>query len=138
MKDAEWIADLLQHGLLRASFIPPQPQRELRELTRYRARLVGERARLVNRIQKILEDTNIKLAAVVTDISGASARAMLNALVTGQTDPPAAGFISAGPVAQEERATGGGAARDAEGPSSLSVGEPAEPPRPAGSTDRQF
>jgi len=87
MKDAEWIADLLQHGLLRASFIPPQPQRELRELTRYRARLVGERARLVNRIQKILEDTNIKLAAVVTDISGASARAMLNALVTGQTDP---------------------------------------------------
>jgi transposase len=87
MKDAEWIADLLQHGLLRASFIPPRPQRELRELTRYRARLVGERARLVNRIQKILEDTNIKLAAVVTDISGASARAMLHALLTGQTDP---------------------------------------------------
>jgi len=87
VKDAEWIADLLQHGLLRASFIPPRPQRELRELTRYRARLVGERARLVNRIQKILEDTNIKLAAVVTDITGASARAILNALLAGQTDP---------------------------------------------------
>lgn len=87
MKDAEWIADLLQHGLLRASFIPPRSQRELRELTRYRARLVGERARLVNRIQKILEDTNIKLTAVVTDISGASARAMLKALLAGQTDP---------------------------------------------------
>lgn len=87
VKNAEWIADLLQHGLLRASFIPPRPQRELRELTRYRARQVGERARLVNRIQKILEDTNIKLAAVVTDISGVSARAILNALLTGQTDP---------------------------------------------------
>lgn len=87
VKDAEWIADLLQHGLLRASFIPPRPQRELRELTRYRAPLVGERARLVNRIQKILEDTNIKLAAVVTDITGVSARAILNALLAGQTDP---------------------------------------------------
>ena len=87
VKDAEWIADLLQHGLLRASFIPPRPQRELRELTRYRASLVGERARLVNRIQKILEDTNIKLDAVVTDITGVSARAILNALLAGQTDP---------------------------------------------------
>jgi transposase len=87
VKDAEWIADLLQHGLLRASFIPPRPQRELRELTRYRARLVGERARLVNRIQKIMEDTNIKLDAVVTDITGVSARAILNALLAGQTDP---------------------------------------------------
>ena len=63
----------------RASFIPPQPQRELRELTRYRASLVGERARLVNRIQKVLEDTNIKLASVVTDITGVTARAILRA-----------------------------------------------------------
>ncbi len=87
VKDAEWIADLLQHGLLRASFIPPRPQRELRELTRYRASLVGERARLVNRIQKILADTNSKLDAVVTDITGVSARAILNALLAGQTNP---------------------------------------------------
>jgi transposase len=86
VKDAEWIADLLQHGLLKPSFIPARPQRELRELTRYRTRLVEERARLVNRIQKGLEDANIKLAAVVTDITGVSARAMLNALVAGQTD----------------------------------------------------
>src|SRR5512142_594938 len=73
VKDAEWLADLLQHGLLRASFIPPAPQRELRELTRYRASLVADRARLVNRLQKVLEDTNLKLASVATDITGVSA-----------------------------------------------------------------
>jgi transposase len=86
-KDAEWIADLLQHGLLRASFVPPRPQRELRELTRYRTKLVEERARLVNRIQKVLEDSNVKLASVATDISGVSGRAILQALLDGQQDP---------------------------------------------------
>ncbi len=87
VRDAEWIADLLQHGLLKASFIPPAPQRELRELTRYRVSLVQERARTVNRLQKTLEDTNIKLGDVATDILGKSARAMLEALLAGQTDP---------------------------------------------------
>jgi transposase len=87
IKDAEWIADLLQHGLLRASFIPPAPQRELRELTRYRASLVADRARLVNRLQKVLEDTNLKLASVASDITGVSARAILDALLAGQSDP---------------------------------------------------
>jgi transposase len=77
IKDAQWIADLLQHGLLRASFVPPRPQRELRELTRYRSSLVADRARLVNRIHKVLEDTNIKLCSVVTDITGKSGRAIL-------------------------------------------------------------
>ncbi len=86
----------------RASFIPPRRQRELRELTRYRARLVGERARLVNRIQKILEDTNIKLAAVVTDISGASARAMLNALLAGQTDPQQLASLARGRLRKKQ------------------------------------
>jgi len=86
-KDAEWIADLLQHGLLRASFVPPRPQRELRELTRYRTKLVEERARLVNRIQKVLEDSNVKLASVATDITGVSGRAILQALLDGQQDP---------------------------------------------------
>lgn len=86
-KDAEWIADLLQHGLLRASFVPPRPQRELRELTRYRTKLVQERARLVNRIQKVLEDSNVKLASVATDITGVSGRAILQALLDGQQDP---------------------------------------------------
>ena len=87
VKDAEWIADLLRHGLLRGSFIPAPEQRHLRDLTRYRTHLVEERARLTNRIQAVLEDANIKLAAVVTDIRGASARAMLEALVAGETDP---------------------------------------------------
>lgn len=86
-KDAEWIADLLQHGLLRASFVPPRPQRELRELTRYRTKLVEERARLVNRMQKVLEDGNVKLSSVATDITGVSGQAILHALLDGEDDP---------------------------------------------------
>jgi transposase len=85
--DAEWIADLLRHGLLRGSFIPPSSQRELRELTRSRTTLVAERARVVNRLQKTLEDTNLQLASVATTILGQSARAMLEALLAGETDP---------------------------------------------------
>jgi transposase len=87
VRDAEWLADLLQHGLLKGSSIPPAPQRELRELTRYRVSLVEERARTVNRLQKTLEDTNLKLGDVATDIMGKSARAMLEARLSGQTDP---------------------------------------------------
>ncbi len=86
-KDAQWIAELLQHGLLRASFVPPRPQRELRELTRYRSKLVEERARLESSIQKVLEDSNVKLSSVATDITGVSGRAILNALLDGQDDP---------------------------------------------------
>jgi transposase len=85
VRDAEWIADLLQHGLLRASFIPSAAQRELRELTRYRTTLLQERAAEVNRIQKTLEGANIKLAAVATDVLGVSGRAMLEAMVAGTT-----------------------------------------------------
>ena len=87
LKDAEWIADLLQHGLLRPSFVPPAFQRELRELTRYRSSVIEERSRTINRLQKVLEDTNIKLSAVATDMMGQSARAMLTALLAGETDP---------------------------------------------------
>jgi transposase len=87
VKDAEWIAELLRHGLIRGSFIPAPAQRHLRDLTRYRTHLVEERARLTNRLQVVLEDANIKLAAVVTDVRGVSARAMLAALVAGETDP---------------------------------------------------
>lgn len=86
LQDAEWLAELLRHGLLRGSFIPPKPQRELRDLTRYRSTVVQERSRLIQRLQKGLEDANIKLAAVVSDTMGVSARAMLQALVAGQTD----------------------------------------------------
>lgn len=85
VKDAEWLADLLQHGLLTASFIPSAPQRELRELTRYRTSLVEERAREVNRLQKTLEDTNLKLGDVVSDIMGKAARMILSAVAEGET-----------------------------------------------------
>jgi transposase len=85
-KDSEWIADLLQHGLLRASFVPPTPTRELRDLTRYRASLAQEINRIANRMQKVLEDANIKLASVATDTLGASGRAMLEAIVNGEQD----------------------------------------------------
>jgi transposase len=87
VKDAEWIAQLLQHGLLRASFVPATPQRELRELTRQRRQLVGAKASVANRIHKVLEDANIKLASVATDILGVSGRDMLRAIVEGRDDP---------------------------------------------------
>ena len=74
VKDCQWIARLLEHGLLRASFVPPAPFRELRELTRYRRQLIEERAREANRIQKVLETANIKLGDVATDVLGASGR----------------------------------------------------------------
>lgn len=86
VKDSEWIADLLRHGLLQASFIPPQPVRELRELTRYRKTLVQERADEINRLQKVLETANLTLGAVATDVLGKSGRAMLDALVSGEGD----------------------------------------------------
>jgi transposase len=87
VKDAEWIADLLRHGLVRASFIPDRQQRELRELTRYRTALIRERASEVNRLQKTLEAANIKLAAVLSDVTGVSGQRILGALVRGTTDP---------------------------------------------------
>jgi len=84
--DAEWIGDLLRHGLVRGSFVPPMPQRELRELTRHRSNLVNKRSQASNELQKVLESTNLKLQSVVTDINGVSARAMLDALLSGKCD----------------------------------------------------
>ena len=86
VKDAEWIADLLRHGLVRASFIPSRPQRELRELVRYRKTVVEQRSHLVQRIQKLLEGANIKLSDVASDIVGVSGTAMLRALANGESD----------------------------------------------------
>ncbi len=85
--DAEWLAELMQCGLLKPSFIPPAGQRELRELTRHRSNFVRERVNLVNRVQKVLESANIKLASVATDVMGVSGRAMLEALVAGNVSP---------------------------------------------------
>src|SRR6201984_2309547 len=95
-KDSEWIADLLQHGLLRASFVPPTPTRELRDLTRYRASLTQEINRIANRIQKVLEDANIKLASVATYALGASGRAMLEAILSGEQDSARLAELSKG------------------------------------------
>ncbi len=86
VKDSEWIAQLLQCGLLRGSFVPEPPQRELRELTRQRRQLVHSKVSVANRIQKVLEDANIKLGSVATDVLGVSGRDMLRALVAGETD----------------------------------------------------
>jgi transposase len=86
-KDAEWIADLLQHGLLKASFIPPQPQRDLRDLTRYRTSLKQERTQHVNRIHKLLEETNIKLSSIFGDLMCKTGRVILQALAAGETNP---------------------------------------------------
>jgi transposase len=98
IKDAEWIADLLQHGLLKASFIPSSPQRELRDLTRYRVRLTEEKAREVNRVQKTLEDTNLKLGDVVSDIMGKASRLILQAIADGETDPRRLAALAVGRV----------------------------------------
>lgn len=86
-RDCQWLAQLLQYGLLRASFIPPKAQRELRDLTRHRAQLTGEHTRVANRIAKTLEDANIKLSSVASDILGKSGRLMLKAIIAGETDP---------------------------------------------------
>ncbi|MGQ9825916.1 MAG: IS110 family transposase [Desulfotomaculales bacterium] len=96
VKDAEWIADLLRHGLLRGSYIPSREQRELRELVRYRKTLIRERSAEVNRLQKTLEGANIKLASVASDITGKSGRAMLEALVAGTADPKALAAMAKG------------------------------------------
>ncbi len=87
VKDAEWIADLLRHGLLRGSFIPDRSMRELRELGRYRRTLIQDRNRIINRIQKTLEGANIKLASVATDVVGVSGRMILQAMIDGVEDP---------------------------------------------------
>jgi len=96
VKDAEWIADLLRHGLVRASFVPPRPQRELRDLTRQRSNLVRERSAVFNRIEKVLEGANIKLGAVTSAMTGASVRAMLQAMAAGEVEAEALAELSRG------------------------------------------
>lgn len=87
VNDATWLADLLAHGLIRASFVPPQPVQELRTLTRTRKQFVRERAAHIQRIEKVLEDANIKITSKISDMTGKSGRAVLQAIIDGQTDP---------------------------------------------------
>lgn len=103
VRDCEWIADLLRHGLLRGSFVPDRERRELRELTRYRTALIRERAAEVNRLQKTLEGANIKLASVASDVTGVSARAMLAGLLAGQTDTVALAELAQGSLRRRLR-----------------------------------
>ena len=102
VRDCEWIAELLEHGLLRASFIPPVEIRDLRDLTRYRRKLVEARASEVNRVQKILEQANIKWASVATDVMGVSGRAILQALLSGNSDPQEMAELSKGRLRQKK------------------------------------
>jgi transposase len=102
VQDAEWLADLLRHGLLRGSSIPSAEQRALRDLTRYRTTLTDERAREVNRIQKVLEDANIKLASVAPEVVGVSGRAMLQALVEGYVTPEEMADLAKGRLREKQ------------------------------------
>jgi len=101
VRDCEWIADLLAHGLLKGSFIPPEPIRDLRDLVRYRKSLTDERVRAVNRLQKVLESSNIKLSSVAADVMGVSGRAMLEALAKGSTDPEVLANLARGRLRQK-------------------------------------
>jgi transposase len=104
VKDAEWIADLLRHGLVRGSYIPDRSQRELRELVRYRTTLVRQRSQVVNRVQKVLEGASIKLSSVASDVVGVSGRAMLEALIAGIEDPQALAGLAKGTLRQKRQA----------------------------------
>jgi len=96
VRDSEWLAQLLEWGLLRSSLVPPQPIRDLRDLTRYRKRQIEDRAQEVNRLLRVLEDAGLKLASVATDVMGVSGRAMMAALLQGQTDPAALADLARG------------------------------------------
>jgi transposase len=102
VRDCEWIADLLRHGLLRASFVPDRPQRELRELTRYRTSLVQERTAEVNRLQKTLEGANIKLGSVATNVLGVSGRQMVEGLIAGESDAAALADLARGKLREKQ------------------------------------
>ena len=104
VKDCAWIAQLLQHGLLRPSLVPPRPQQELRDLTRQRSQLVGEAGRVAQRIQKVLEDANIKLSSVATDVLGVSGRAMLRSLIAGETEPAKLAELAQGRLRKKKSA----------------------------------
>ena len=103
MRDCVWLAQLLEHGLLRGSFVPPAPMRELSDLTRYRKVLIQERSREENRLHKVLQDADIKLASVARDILGVSGRAMLAALVQGTTDTAVLADLARGKLRRKRR-----------------------------------
>jgi transposase len=104
VRDSEWLLDLMQHGLIRGSFIPEAPIRALRDVTRCRTALIEERTRTLNRLQKVLEDANIKLASVATEVLGVSGRAMVEALIAGETDPERLADLARGTLRKKRAA----------------------------------
>jgi transposase len=106
VRDCEWIAQLLQCGLLKPSFVPPRLIRDLRDLTRQRSKLVGERAGVANRVQKVLEDANVKLGSVASDVLGKSGRAMLEAIIAGQSDAAVLAGLALGRMRSKKEALG--------------------------------
>ncbi len=128
MKDAEWLAELLSYGLLKASYIPAKPQRDLRDLTRHRVTLVQERARVVNRLQKVLEHANIKLASVATDIMWATAgRQMLAPSLMGKINAAAMADLAKARMRNTMEALEKGADRCGAAPPPLYVGRASGP-----------
>jgi transposase len=104
VRDSEWLLELMQHGLIRGSFIPAAPIRAVRDLTRSRTAFIEERTRSVNRLQKVLEDANIKLASVVTEVLGVSGRAMLEAIIGGESDPERLADLARGTLRKKRAA----------------------------------
>jgi len=104
VKDSEWIAKLVEYGLVRPSFVPPEPIRQLRDVTRYRTEIIRERTRETQRLEKLLEDTGIKLSATVSNILGVSGRAMLEALIAGEHDPHVLADLARGSMRRKTEA----------------------------------
>jgi len=127
VRDAEWIADLLQHGLLRPSFVPPRPQRELRDLTRYRTTLLAERARVINRLQKVLEDTNLKLSSVATNIVGHCRSRYARGSAGGRNESTGARWLGAWQTPRETGAARAGPGRTGGSAASLRAEQPVGP-----------
>jgi hypothetical protein len=121
LKDGERIADFLQHGLLQGSFVPPRAIQQLRDLTRSRTLLKQEQARISNRILKTLEDANIKLSSIMTDVMGVSGRGMLRAMIQGGGGYQGAGRVSARKTARQDSAAGTSPAGEARSAPSISV-----------------
>ena len=134
--DAEWLAELLEHGLLRGSFVPPPAIRELRDLTRYRKRLIQAHTSECQRIQKTLEDAGIKLDSVASDVLGVSGRAMLAALVAGERDPDVLAELAKGRLRAQDPRAAPGAARPVPEHHALLIGLVPGPHRPPRSRDR--
>ncbi len=135
--DAAWLCQLGECGLLRASFVPPEPIRQLRDLTRYRTTLTAERTREAQRLEKELEDAGIKLSSVATDILGVSGRAMLAALIDGERDAGGARRDGQGPDAAQDPAPGAGVDRQLRRTPRVSVPAASGTHRPAHRGDRR-